>query len=257
MFFLTWLVVFQPTTCLASDEAECRATYSIQDNTLWVPCVDVVMLPNAVKSYTVVMQSLPDTDPLQLSVQQVLEPPVDEVTDECRATYLVDEGTFSIPCVEVLETSGNVQSYQVFLKQNAMGDPSLFVMDSLNLRLSAEEKHQVRSKVATKIKTFRINPPVAYDFCVDVKAPSNFLLLYFTAWSNNTESPEVTIELWHKITNSEELGDRIIAERIGEIDGRQRKYDFTVTTGEFYSFCFYNGDIHGYKMYGKGTIYSY
>jgi hypothetical protein len=244
ILFLSLLFVLQSTVSLASEGVDCRAVYSIQDNTLWVPCVAVVTPPEAVESYAVMMQSLSNTAPLQLSIQQILGGPVEEITDECQATYLVNEGTLSLPCVDVLETSDNTQSYQMVLKQSTTGNPSVFVIDSLELRWSAGVKKRQVRKAVTALpysplefgKIYTID--TRYSF---VPSSSSLSVVDLGVQSADLKTIEdYWIDLYWDWCSYEWCPSSLVATQRGKVDGIRQKYKFPVTKGFSYFFRFRN-----------------
>ncbi|OQW91633.1 MAG: hypothetical protein BWK78_04070 [Thiotrichaceae bacterium IS1] len=103
------------------DTSNCHATYFPKDGKLLVPCVEVVSAVGDVQSYEAVLEQLITAeDSLQFVLKEWLVSNSAATTEEeasCRATYFSEEGRLLMPCVDVVDSSGKVESHEVVMGQ--------------------------------------------------------------------------------------------------------------------------------------------
>lgn len=100
------------------DTSNCHATYFPAEGKLLIPCIDVVDATGNVQAYRVVLEQLATADTQQFMVKEWFANPQDFITPEdasCHATYLPDEGKLLMPCVDVVDSSGQVESHEVVM----------------------------------------------------------------------------------------------------------------------------------------------
>jgi surface antigen len=115
----------------------CRATYAVDEGTLSVPCVKVLNPMEGPPFYSAELQQLPETEPLQFSITQIVENNGENQDESCLAT--LDDGTLFIPCVEVSK-NGETQTFEASLEQTAFGK-------SLRFTVTAVSNDQVRARL--------------------------------------------------------------------------------------------------------------
>ncbi len=123
---------------------DCRATYSVEGQTLAIPCVEV---SGESASYAVQMQQVTDSDPLAFSMIQV-EENATRSDGSCQASYTVETGKLDLPCVDVVNLSGDIESRDMVLwAQN--GDFVFVVGDALPI------ERIIRTQIRTGIPSSR------------------------------------------------------------------------------------------------------
>jgi hypothetical protein len=102
------------------DTSNCHATYFPAEGKLLIPCIDVVDATGNVQAYRVVLEQLATADTQQFMVKEWFANPQDLTTPEesnCHATYLLESGKLLMPCVDVVDSSGKVESHDVVMRQ--------------------------------------------------------------------------------------------------------------------------------------------
>jgi murein DD-endopeptidase MepM/ murein hydrolase activator NlpD len=89
----------------------CRATYSVEAQTLTMPCVEV---SGEAVSYAVQMQQVAGSEALAFNMIESVEQAT-SVNNGCQASYALDSGKLSVPCVDIVNPSGDVESREMLL----------------------------------------------------------------------------------------------------------------------------------------------
>jgi len=136
----------EPPNLGASDN-QCRATYALDEGTLHVPCVKVLNPAEEPQFYAAELQQIPDTEPLQFSVMPTAESNEENQDDSCVATYSVESGEVYIPCVDMVNSSGEVESDSLMFKTISADSFSLvqLVLDITSLDISEKDSSLRRS----------------------------------------------------------------------------------------------------------------
>ncbi|WP_069471217.1 CHAP domain-containing protein [Candidatus Marithrix sp. Canyon 246] len=161
---LLGLLAINPITSMASsdDSNNCQTIYLPEKEILHVPCIDIVTKDGdlLLQSYAVDMQLVPNTDPLQFIPQNILEVSWDGMNAaNCRATYTQENGTISIPCIEVPKLSED-GDYAVGMKQVLSENSSelpQFIITNIKQQTKQVEERSLRSSTrsATSFSTGR------------------------------------------------------------------------------------------------------
>lgn len=131
----------------------CHATYFPAEGKLIIPCVDVIDAIGDVQSYKAVLEQLAVAeDSLQFGLDEWSAIDLDAAATEealsCRATYFSEEGRLLMPCVDVIDSSGNVESHQqVVMEQSnstTLVELPKWTVTSVGDGIEVEEPH-VRS----------------------------------------------------------------------------------------------------------------
>jgi len=97
---------------LTAESADtCRATYSVEAQTLTMPCVEV---SGESVSYALQMEQVAGSEALAFSMTEVVEQAA-SVNNGCQASYALDSGKLSVPCVDIVNPSGDVESREMVL----------------------------------------------------------------------------------------------------------------------------------------------
>jgi len=123
MVFLGMLLL--TTTAHAADAQNtdsCYANYFAEKGELVIPCVDVIDPSGMVQSYEVTLNQLSTTDgSLQFGLKewQVSQSDIVAIQEgsSCRAVYSVEQGNLLMPCVNVVDSNGQAEAYQVVMNQ--------------------------------------------------------------------------------------------------------------------------------------------
>jgi murein DD-endopeptidase MepM/ murein hydrolase activator NlpD len=118
---LAWLIILMlmgnafadtkgPADLVGPSDSQCRATYAVDEGTLSVPCIKVLNPVEGSQFYAAELQQIPDTEPLQFSVMPISESNNENHGDSCVATYAVESGEVYLPCVNMMDSSGEVES---------------------------------------------------------------------------------------------------------------------------------------------------
>jgi len=97
-------------------DSQCRATYTLDDGKLSVPCVKVLNPAKESQFYSAELQQITDAEPLQFSVTPIVKSNEENQDDSCVAIYSVESGDVYIPCVDMVNSSGEVESDSLTFK---------------------------------------------------------------------------------------------------------------------------------------------
>lgn len=119
---------------LESGNSQCRAIYALDEGTLSIPCVKVFKPTDEPQFYAAELQQIPDTEPPQFSVNQLLSASnLKNQADSCVATYLITSGEVYLPCVDMVEPSGEIESSELIFQTdftNSVSSLQLFFDDT-------------------------------------------------------------------------------------------------------------------------------
>jgi hypothetical protein len=114
-------------TSMAADEVfssavdNCHATYFPAEGKLLIPCMYTVDATGNMQAYEAVMEQISTSDQWQFVVKQISASQdnlIAENVPSCRAVYLTEYGRLLIPCVDVVDLSGKVESsHQAMMEQ--------------------------------------------------------------------------------------------------------------------------------------------
>lgn len=163
------------------DTSNCHATYFPKDGKLLVPCVEVVSAVGDVQSYEAVLEQLITAeDSLQFVLKEWLVSNSAATTEEeasCRATYFSEEGRLLMPCVDVVDSSGKVESHEVVMGQ----------LDSTLVELPKWVVTEVDNMEVGEFRTRSANGSVKGSTTLPDTSPAQFgYVLTSSIWSNPT-----------------------------------------------------------------------
>jgi len=97
-------------------EDNCYASYSVEEGMLSVPCVELIDTFEKTQFYTVILQQVSETQPVQFSLTQIIE--TDEINhnDQCLATFLRATGELHLPCVTVMQSAHSEEVKELTLQ---------------------------------------------------------------------------------------------------------------------------------------------
>jgi len=129
----------------SNTENSCQATFSVSDQTLTIPCVEVVM-GNETVLYSAQLQQMKEGS---FALTQVAELSA-TVESDCVASYSLESGRLVAPCVEEVNPPALSEYRQLILNADKSDLPSFFTLDSLNLGVSnGPAERQTRASNST------------------------------------------------------------------------------------------------------------
>ncbi len=102
------------------ESSHCHATYFPDNGKLLVPCVDLTDATGNIQSYAAVMDQLSTADSRPCLVKEwstTQQEFTTQAESSCRAAYVPEYGRWLLPCVDVVDSSGKVESYKVVMGQ--------------------------------------------------------------------------------------------------------------------------------------------
>jgi flagellar hook assembly protein FlgD len=96
IFLLGFSCLANPVLAISDN---CQAVYSQEEQTLSLPCVDIVNPSGEVLHYAVVLQEIPETEPTQFKVAETVDTQENVNANNCQAVYTVAKGIIEIPCI--------------------------------------------------------------------------------------------------------------------------------------------------------------
>jgi len=143
---LLGLLAINPITSMASsDSNNCQASYVPETQILHVPCIDrVTNSGDILESYAVDMQLVANTNPVQFTVKEILENSWDGINSNCRATYIMEDGRLSIPCITGTTLLGgsdnNAISMMQMVSEKQSELPSFIIISNTKQLSETEER---------------------------------------------------------------------------------------------------------------------
>jgi hypothetical protein len=108
----------------------CRVTYSVDEGTLYVPCIKVMSTSEEYQFYMAELQQIPDTEPLQFYVIRTEEIGEENQNDACMTTYSIESEKAYLPCVDMVSGSSTKPGYME-LHIDSSSSPYFFVADAV------------------------------------------------------------------------------------------------------------------------------
>jgi len=154
MVFLGMLLL--ATTAHAADAQNtdsCYANYFAEKGELIIPCVDVIDPSGMVQSYEVTLNQLSTTDgSLQFGLKewQVSQSDIVAIQEgsSCRAVYSVEQGNLLMPCVNVVDSNGQAEAYQVEMARpntNSVELPRWTMLTANSMGITTIDESNTRS----------------------------------------------------------------------------------------------------------------
>lgn len=138
----------------------CHATYFPAEGKLIIPCVDVIDAVGDVQNYEAVLEQLTTEDSLQFTLREWSATDLDAAATEealsCHATYFSEEGRLLMPCVDVVDSLGNVESHQqVVMEQSSstLVELPAWTVTSVDDGIEAEEPHARSTRESSAVCT--------------------------------------------------------------------------------------------------------
>ncbi|OQW90529.1 MAG: hypothetical protein BWK78_06775 [Thiotrichaceae bacterium IS1] len=107
----------------SNTEESCLATFSVSDQTLTIPCVEVVM-GNETVPYSAQLQQVEEGSFALTQVVKLLA----AVESECVASYSLETGELGVPCVEEVNPPWKTESQGMRLQALEPSTPKMFVI---------------------------------------------------------------------------------------------------------------------------------
>lgn len=162
------LLAINPITSMASsDSNNCQASYLSEKEILHIPCVDRVTNSGEIlDSYAVDMQLVANTNPVQFTIKEILENSWDGVNANCRASYLMEDGTLSIPCITAptfLSSSDNHAISMMQIVSEKQSELARFIITNTK-QLGERQKRSTRNRYDTSNTRFMTNQIVLPEY---------------------------------------------------------------------------------------------
>jgi len=148
-----------------SSDSQCRATYAVDDGTLKVPCVKVLNPTEGPPFYTAELQQIAETEPLQFSVTRTVENNDENQEDSCVATYSAESGEVYLPCVDMVDPSGEIESNELIFQTISTDSFSSLqlVLDNASLDEAFRTRRTIRGSSIPEATT-GFTWPLPYNF---------------------------------------------------------------------------------------------